>query len=280
MWRSWRPVFSISLPQLADDDFVLFAQSFGEPSGKPASLQKPARDLNGDTGGTLDLVVSEGDDPGQRIVTVELKEAAEVQGYSLYITYDVRSLELVAVDGPTGLVFVGETGTEGVPLQVSPAPGEVVLADVLGPEWALSGDVDLARLAFRTLDEGTPGYVEIAEALVARGDGHIEAVGAARLDDLTPVPDEYALSQNYPNPFNPSTQIDYQLPEAGDVALEVYNVLGQRIRTLVRGVQEPGYHRVTWDGTDTHGRSVSSGVYFHHLATRTFMQTKVMILLK
>ena len=140
--------------------------------------------------------------------------------------------------------------------------------------------MDLVRLGFRTLDEGAPGYVEITEALVADVRGNIEAVGAAHLDDLRPVPDEYALSQNYPNPFNPSTQIDYQLPEAGQTALEVYNALGQRRSTLAHGVQEAGYHRVTWDGNDTQGHPVSSGVYFYRLVTRGLVQTRSMVLLK
>lgn len=89
-----------------------------------------------------------------------------------------------------------------------------------------------------------------------------------------------ALS-NAPNPFNPSTQIVYNLPEAGEVSLVIYSLLGQEVRTLVHKSQGAGTHRVTWDGTDDGGRSVSSGVYLYRLVTdRGTPETRQMVLLK
>ena len=76
---------------------------------------------------------------------------------------------------------------------------------------------------------------------------------------------EFVLSPNVPNPFNPSTQISYEIPEAGHVRLVIYNTLGQEIRILVQDHQTPGRYRVTWDGKDMSGREVSSGVYFYRL---------------
>jgi flagellar hook assembly protein FlgD len=91
-----------------------------------------------------------------------------------------------------------------------------------------------------------------------------------------------ALAQNYPNPFNPTTQIRYSIRKRGHVSLDVYNVAGQRVRTLVSEVQTPlpqGF-AVTWDGTSDAGDVVSSGVYFYKLSTGDFTKTKKMVLLK
>ena len=88
------------------------------------------------------------------------------------------------------------------------------------------------------------------------------------------LPKEFALSQNYPNPFNPSTTIPFQLPAVSGqqsavsgrrtaVTLKVYNVLGELVRTLVNEEQGPGWYRVIWDGKDSLGKEVSSGVYFY-----------------
>jgi hypothetical protein len=90
----------------------------------------------------------------------------------------------------------------------------------------------------------------------------------------------FALNQNYPNPFNPSTKISYQLPESGSVKLEIYNLKGQRVKTLVNESQESGYHSVNWNGTDEKGRSVASGVYFYRLSSPAKTSSKRMLLMK
>ena len=77
------------------------------------------------------------------------------------------------------------------------------------------------------------------------------------------VPQHFALGQNYPNPFNSSTVIPYQLTEAAPVRLEVFNLLGQRLATLVDGMQSAGAHIAAWDATDAAGQAVGAGVYIY-----------------
>jgi hypothetical protein len=91
-----------------------------------------------------------------------------------------------------------------------------------------------------------------------------------------------ALKENYPNPFNPTTTIVYSIKEAGPVSLKIYNVAGQLVRTLVSENQTPSVanFKLTWDGRNDAGQSVSSGVYFYKLAAKNFTQTKKMVLLK
>jgi hypothetical protein len=94
------------------------------------------------------------------------------------------------------------------------------------------------------------------------------------------IPTRYSLSQNYPNPFNPVTTIAYSLPEQSHVMLEIFNILGQRVRTLLGAFQSAGYHRITWDGKDDQGKDVSSGIYFYRLEAGDFTDSKKMVILK
>jgi len=88
------------------------------------------------------------------------------------------------------------------------------------------------------------------------------------------------LSQNFPNPFNPSTTIKFSTPKAGQVNLSVYNVRGQRVKTLVNEVMPAGQQSVTWNGDDNNSRSVASGVYFYKLEADGRTEVKRMVLMK
>ena len=88
------------------------------------------------------------------------------------------------------------------------------------------------------------------------------------------------LHPNFPNPFNPETTIRYEMPDGGSVYLAIYNQLGQKVRTLVNASQAPGIHSVTWDGRDSAGGQVASGVYLYFLRSGTFSQSRKMLLLR
>jgi hypothetical protein len=94
------------------------------------------------------------------------------------------------------------------------------------------------------------------------------------------IPTAYALRQNSPNPFNPRTAIMFDMPNAGDVKISVFNVLGQNVTDLVDGHMEAGTHEVVWNGKDNDGATVASGIYFYRIDTNQFSDTKKMMLLK
>jgi len=94
------------------------------------------------------------------------------------------------------------------------------------------------------------------------------------------VPETFGLMPNYPNPFNPTTTIQYNLPADSQVELTVYNVKGAKIATLSRGSKEAGYHSIIWNGTDSGGNEVGSGIYFYKLKTSTYSETRSMLLIK
>jgi hypothetical protein len=99
------------------------------------------------------------------------------------------------------------------------------------------------------------------------------------------VPKEFSLSQNYPNPFNPSTMIKYGLPVDSRVTVEIYNVIGQRIRTLISDNQTAGYHTAEWNGLNNDGQQLSSGIYFLRMSAKgangtSFNEVRKMMLMK
>jgi hypothetical protein len=96
----------------------------------------------------------------------------------------------------------------------------------------------------------------------------------------TQLPTELTLYANYPNPFNPATTIEYYLPKAGEVTLEVFNVLGQKVATLTDGLKSAGKQTVLWDATDMRGNAVASGTYFYQLRTGGKILNKRMVLIK
>jgi len=99
-------------------------------------------------------------------------------------------------------------------------------------------------------------------------------------DDPAVTPTLSNLSQNYPNPFNPSTTISYTMNKAGSANLAIYNVKGQLINTLVNGTKDFGTHSVVWNGKDTNGNDVPSGIYFYRLNANDQVETRKMMLMK
>ena len=94
------------------------------------------------------------------------------------------------------------------------------------------------------------------------------------------LPDRYRLYQNYPNPFNPTTIIKYEIPESDFITLNIYNLLGQNIKTLVHERQLQGAYSVIWDGKDSAGKNLSSGVYLYHLYSKDYSKIYKMVLMK
>ncbi len=99
------------------------------------------------------------------------------------------------------------------------------------------------------------------------------------------IPNDYSLFQNFPNPFNPSTKIEFALPVQSDVQLNIYNILGQKVKTLFEGELQAGNHNFTWNADDVNGNKLSSGIYLYELKANgsngsNFQNTKKMLLLK
>ena len=99
-------------------------------------------------------------------------------------------------------------------------------------------------------------------------------------DQEIELPKNFGLEQNYPNPFNSQTNIRFQLSIQSRVKLEIFNILGQKIKTLINEEKSPGYYTIDWDGKNDYGYSVNSGIYFIKFSSDKFLDTKKMTLLK
>jgi hypothetical protein len=105
-----------------------------------------------------------------------------------------------------------------------------------------------------------------------------ELTTAASIGEI--LPQNYSLSQNYPNPFNPATQIIFTVPQAAQVKIEVFNVLGRSIAVIFEGQAAAGENTVIWDGLDASGKPTASGVYFYRMTAEDYAETRKMMLLK
>lgn len=151
-------------------------------------------------------------------------------------------------------------------------------------------DEDLAELADKgftvSIEEGPNGerIIKLSKKVTSVSDGvaddrsDLDEDGLAK--DVTALPEGYELSQNYPNPFNPMTKINFTVPISEQVTLDIINVMGQRVRTLIDETVSSGTHTVEWDSRSDDGQRVSSGIYFYRLKVGNRMETRKMTLLK
>jgi hypothetical protein len=130
---------------------------------------------------------------------------------------------------------------------------------------AINGKVEMANIDFTFKPKIRRGCLRYA---------------ALELDETGVLPQAFLLNQNYPNPFNPETNIEYSVATEGDVTIDVFNVLGQKVKTLVSEYKSAGTYSVRWDGTNHNGENVPSGVYFYRMVTEGFSQTNKMIMLR
>jgi hypothetical protein len=114
------------------------------------------------------------------------------------------------------------------------------------------------------------GQIENLSDLITNVKGNMEGL----------LPTTFDISQNYPNPFNPTTTIRYQVPKIEKVTIEVYSILGERVKTLVNELIEPGYYEIKWNSNNDHNNQVASGVYIYRMIAGGFVKSKKMIILK
>ena len=150
-------------------------------------------------------------------------------------------------------------------------------------------EVALPRGSYDILADGSRKYgkVEAASLVELAANGNLTIrFGQGLLDNSASpaqsgeLPKAFSLGQNSPNPFNPSTTISYQVSEPSQVEINVYDIRGAKVRSLVNEFTQSGSYKVHWDGSDSSGRKVSSGVYFYRMRAGSFEVIKKMVLLK
>jgi hypothetical protein len=271
------PAFDLSQNNRIDlDDFFVFADYFGRGVNSASRVVPMLAGLNSDV--SLTPLAASESLPGigeELTIAVGLEDFIELRGYGLSLNYDSEVFELVGTKVEDNLL--GE-GSLAQPQVITGQDGKSSI--IAFGETAVDGDLGLS-LVFRTKIETEGSYIEITGGQLVDGANGVNNLRGPVSVMVETRPEVYALDDNYPNPFNPETMIKYQLPEAGLVTLEVYNMLGQLVRTLVNEHQSAGHYRMRWDATNDKGQSLSSGMYFYHVnAGQEFQSTKKMLLLK
>ena len=136
----------------------------------------------------------------------------------------------------------------------------------------INNDGKMVKLKFRKLSD--EGIIRLNSVIVNEVEINV-------INDISKLlPATYGLSQNYPNPFNSETIIKYQLPEASKVEISIYNILGQRVRTLVFTHKEAGYYHVKWNGKNNSGETVASGIYVVKMEAVNYFNARKIIYLR
>jgi len=242
---------------------------------------------------------------GKLYLPIRLKNSVTVEALRFYVTENPSDKLSLAAEPVMTLTptanWVTAASDSGSYVQVAAYAATTADGIPAGDQGVLAVVYDITLAEGETPGVGDPG-IDVSFALagveVVNSTGElvgVEAVGAtATIDWRVPasgesvgpgasLPKAFALAQNYPNPFNPSTTINYQIPEdAGNVSftLSVYDIRGRLVKTLASGTKSAGSYTAFWDGTDSNGRQVSSGVYFYRFTSSKYSSTRKMILLK
>ena len=214
-------------------------------------------------------------------VDVSLANVAALMGYGFALNYETDKFEFVSV-APADEDLLKSTGGDTPLFHHIVGDGQVEVVNGMVNGSAVSGGGDIVRFVFRVLREFEDNArFEIADGLVFDPSQLSNPAVVAGVLELQSTPREFALHQNFPNPFNPDTTIKYDLAESADVTLQIYNVLGQVVRTLVASeAQNAGRYQIRWSGMDDRGVSVSSGIYFYRISAGEFQNVRKLMLLK
>jgi hypothetical protein len=173
------------------------------------------------------------------------------------------ALFVFKVTGEIGQPIAAEGVTMDIMSEVNNSELRVLVYNI-GSEAISSGDL---------MTIPANGTIDLKEVEAADFNGNTMA------SSIHVLPSSFALAQNYPNPFNPTTTIELALPVSSEYTLEIYNIAGQSVRTY-SGSSEAGLVEIMWDGKDTSGSSVASGIYLYKVKAGDYSATKSMILLK
>ncbi len=228
---------------------------------------------NNGEGGGVDCILHTGDEGELRVATNADDLGIGVMDgdwHQVTVTLEENAILSIYIDGIFALDGVAEADivtNEGDDMYLGARPNDADATTAV----KLVGWMDRVRMWDSVL---TPEQIEYLYLMEGPEGGTVD------VKHSVPAPARFALSANYPNPFNPATTIDYTMEQPGQVKIEVFDILGHKIETLVSGVQAAGEYSVMWNGVDETGTPAASGVYIYRLTTGSGVESRKMMLLK
>jgi hypothetical protein len=223
--------------------------------------------------------IDKGTEPDRYDLFVTVNKPSNVYGAALSLSYDTM------IVSPVSMAATALTDSMMIAYHFPYRKAHLALAGT----QPMNDAGDIVKFTFVLKDRNYPKNAVLftMDRFVLNETDHTNDVGGISLNvrGLAQLPAVFALSQNFPNPFNPATTINYDLPEASNVRVTIYNILGQAVKTLVDESRLAGYYSVQWNGTGDDNRSVASGMYLYRIeavgaGNSTFTQVKKMMLLK
>jgi hypothetical protein len=204
------------------------------------------------------------------------------EGISAYLEsrFDIRGAQIEfgnVINNPENLQINTDLG-QGYYEKVNDIL-RTVMYDRMGNKYIESGSHFMADMPFTI---NNPNDITVDRIILVNTDRtKIERIQVEIIYGQTPsLPLNYILYQNYPNPFNPATTVRFQVPQTSNVTVDIYNMLGQKIRTLFQSQVQRGNYSVSWDGRNDAGVQMSSGTYIYRMTAGAFVQAKKMVLMK
>ncbi len=265
------PALALAAPDPGNRDRI----EFGDADIQGAKVIVPIKIINDEPITAIDIPLKFGD-AGDGIVLdrVEFIETGRVGGFDFQfkkIDNEAKTVLIGLVSSMYDLKADMQPGNDAVVNLHFTVTDEQLDKITLDADKTRAPQHTMLLIENRVVDDGRE-VVDFSPDFKAR-----EILLSAK---LATVPKEYSLRGNYPNPFNAKTIISFALPKESRVTLDIYNILGQKVRTLVDGTMPAGNYNQEWDGTDHNGLGVSSGVYLYKLKADEFTRVNRMTLLK
>ena len=220
----------------------------------------------------VDLLI----DPNSSELMVNIDYNEPVRGMQFELDYDPALVKLMT---PRLSVFQDQVMVTHSDKE--PGTIKVIFAELYGGSVEGTGNTFITIPVEFKGEHYDVGHIGLENIQLAGLDGGlVNVVARSTSIDLKLIPGQFALHQNYPNPFNPKTDIRFDLPEAAQVEIAIFNLMGNKVCTLLSDNVTAGYHSLIWDGTNDFGILAATGMYFYTINAGDFRATKKMLFLK
>ena len=222
-------------------------------------------------------IIKSQEDNNPNAVEITIHSDVDIYGVHFDLDYD-QSLLTLSEDQISSLVNSADVYSK----VIEPGKARVIMFSMQGDKIMSSSDnlASIINISFDTVEGISNANVSISNLILAGANGISVDCEKEASFDLNFMPQETSLEKNYPNPFNPSTTIPFNITQAGNVALNVYDMSGSLVKTLTSDYKEAGSYKVIWNGLNNDGQQVASGQYILKMSAPNYTNTLQMTFIK